>query len=162
MKPLDLSLPTATDVTFTRDFAAPRPLVWRAMTEAALIPTWLYANGIPMIACRQDFRTGGSFRWVWQRPNLPEMGVSGRFLDIAAPGRMVHTELFDEDWTGGETTVTTLLTEVSPALTRMQMTVRYSSQAARDKALSSGMTQGMEEAFFRLDAAWPQIAAAAH
>lgn len=63
---------------------------------------------------------------------------------------MVHTELFDEDWTGGETVVTTRLSE-REGKTTLTRTVLHASKAGRDAALASGMTKGVDESFVRLD-----------
>jgi uncharacterized protein YndB with AHSA1/START domain len=154
MTKLEITLDGARAVRFTRRFAAARPLVWRAMTEPRLITQWLWARDYPMVLCEQDFRVGGTFRWGWRMPPDGIMALSGRFLEIEAPGKLVHTELFDEDWTGGETTVTSLFTETD-GTTRMEMTVLYSSGNARDKALATPMAEGMEEGYEKLDALLP-------
>ena len=78
------------------------------------------------------------------------MGMGGTYREIAKPERVVAAELFDEDWTGGETLNTTTLTETS-AKTRMDILVLYASKEARDGALATGMTKGMEIGFDRLD-----------
>lgn len=149
--PLQIAMTGETDLTFTRDFAAPRPLVWRALTDASLIPQWLYARQAPMTVCNQDFRVGGRFRWVWRLQGGQDMGMGGRFVEISAPARLVHTELFDEDWTGGETLVTTELSEIGTGQTRMVMQVRYSSAEARARAAATPMAEGMQEGYERLD-----------
>jgi len=139
------------DVEMLRDFAAPRDRVWRAMTDAMLIPQWLGAHW-PMTRCEQDFREGGTLRWEWTAPDgNRKMGLSGRFIEIAAPGRLVHTEVFDEDWTGGEAVVTIELAAI-PGGTRMTMRVRYSSATARDAVLRTPMADGMEAGYQLLDA----------
>jgi uncharacterized protein YndB with AHSA1/START domain len=144
-------------ILFTRDFAAPRPLVWRAMTEPALILRWLFVAEYPMTRCDQDFREGGWLRWEWSMPGNRVMGVSGTYRKIDAPGLIVHTENFDEDWTGGETLVTLRLIEAGPTLTRMHQTVEYSGSAARDAALLTPMAEGMDEGYNRLDGLWPNL-----
>ena len=148
---LRLAMTGEADITFTRRFDASPRVVWRAMTEPELILRWLWATHIPMTVCEQDFRVGGTLRWVWQRPDGSEMGLTGRYLEIEPPRRLVNTELFDEDWTGGETTVTTELDEVAPQTTLMRMTVRYASPEARERAAASPMAEGMEEGYARLD-----------
>jgi len=70
-------------------------------------------------------------------------GSAGAYREIVPPERIVHDELFDEDWTGGETVVTTLFSEEN-GKTTVTMTARYSSSAARDQALGTGMTKGVE------------------
>jgi uncharacterized protein YndB with AHSA1/START domain len=76
--------------------------------------------------------------------------MGGVFRELAPPGRIVHTELFDEDWTGGETTVTTLFIEKA-GKTTVAMRVLYATQEARDGAVP-GMSEGMESSYARLDA----------
>lgn len=154
---LHLALTGDTDITFTRSFAASPALLWRAITDPAIVPRWLWAQDWPMVDCRMDVTEGGSFRWVWRTAPDRLMGVSGRFLTVEPPHRLVHTELFDEDWTGGETTVTQTLTEIAPQTTRLVMVVRYSSDSARAAAAASGMTEGMEEGYAKLDALLPRL-----
>jgi uncharacterized protein YndB with AHSA1/START domain len=67
------------------------------------------------------------------------------------PERIVHTELFDQDWTGGEVVVTLALREVAPDETELEMTMLYVSMEARDGAAASGMTIGMESGYAHLD-----------
>jgi uncharacterized protein YndB with AHSA1/START domain len=142
---------------YTRFFATPRARVWEAMTEPALIRRWLWARDRPLVVCEQDFRVGGTMRRVWEAPDGGTIGVTGRYTRIEPPAVLVHTQLFDEDWTGGETIVTLRLHETG-ARTRMEMEVSYPSAAARDSALDTAVTDGMEEAYARLD---PIVTAAA-
>ena len=80
------------------------------------------------------------------------MGMGGVFKEVLAPERLIATQLFDTDWTQGETLVTHLFTEQRGG-TLLRMTVVYASRAARDGALESGMTTGMQMSYGRLDAA---------
>jgi uncharacterized protein YndB with AHSA1/START domain len=79
------------------------------------------------------------------------MGMGGVHREIARPERIVRTELFDEDWTGGETVATLVLTEQG-GKTTSTTTVLYSSPEARDGALKSGMEQGVAANYDRLEA----------
>ena len=74
------------------------------------------------------------------------LGMSGRFVDVEPPVRTVHTEQFDEDWTGGETVVTTTLSERGPTTT-VTVTIRFVSKAARDAALGTNFAGGMEAGY---------------
>ncbi len=149
---LKVTLTGETDLTLTRSFAAPARLVWRAVTEPALITQWMWARVAPMITCEQDFRVGGAFRWVWRRTGGSDVGVSGKFVEIEAPRLLVHTELFDEDWTDGETTVSQTFAETAPNRTRLTMVIRCQSATGRNKMMASGMTDGMNETYAKLDA----------
>lgn len=139
------------EITLTRDFNAAPALLWRALTDPQIVPRWLWSHVAPMTACDMDLRPGGHFRWVWTRQDGNPMGVSGRFLTVDAPHLLVHTEVFDEDWTDGESTVTQTLTEIAPHITRLTMVVRYATTKGRDAALGSAMAEGMEEAYAKLD-----------
>ena len=77
------------------------------------------------------------------------MGMGGTFKEIAAPERIVHTELFDQDWTGGETVLTTRFVEQG-GRTIVRAIVRYSSKQAREGALKTGMIDGWGVAYDRL------------
>src|SRR5690606_10004091 len=87
---------------------------------------------------------------VWSKPGVPDMGLTGTFLEVAPPERLVATELFDDDWTGGDTTVTTTFADNAGA-TVMTQTVKYSTTAARDAAVKTGMVDGMEAGYRKLD-----------
>lgn len=154
---LHIAMTGTTDINFTRVFNASPALLWRAITDPAIIPRWLWARDWPMTECRMDLRIGGAFRWAWCTGPDRVMGVSDRFLTVNAPHRLIHTEMFDEDWTGGETTVTQDLTEIAPQTTRLAMVVRYATEAARAGASASGMVEGMEDGYAKLDALIPQL-----
>jgi uncharacterized protein YndB with AHSA1/START domain len=139
------------DLRFTREFDAPPALVFEAFTTPALLKQWMLGpDGWTLPVCEIDLRPGGRFRYVWRKGER-EMAMSGQFLEIAAPTRIVHTELFEEDWTGGETVVTTTLSERG-GRTAMELAVRYASSDARDGAMAGGMSEGMAQAYDTLEA----------
>ncbi len=149
-----LASPTET-FTYSRDFNASPSLLWRAITDPAIVPRWLGSDVNPMIQCDTDLREGGAFRWVW-RFEGNDTGVTGRFLTVDAPRTLVNTEAFDDDWTGGETTVTQTLTEIAPQTTRLHMTIRYTSAAARDAAAPE-MERGLASHYAQLDRLLPTL-----
>ena len=147
-----VSRPSERELCVTRVFRAPRALVFETFTKPEWLARWMIGpEGWSMSVCEVDLRPGGRFRYVWTKAGGKEMGMGGTFVEVTPPSRLVHVEVFDQDWTGGETTVTTDLTEAD-GVTTMSMTVAYSSMAARDGALGSGMTTGMEMSYARLDA----------
>jgi uncharacterized protein YndB with AHSA1/START domain len=140
------------EVIFTRAFAASRDLVFDCMTKPDLVKRWLLGPpGWTMPVCEIDLRVGGKFRYVWRNQDGRDMGLGGVYQEIAAPERIVHTEMFDEDWTGGQTLVTSTLTEAG-GRTTLTTSVLYANDKARQGALVSGMTEGMEMGYARLDA----------
>jgi uncharacterized protein YndB with AHSA1/START domain len=148
---LDVSTPSDREIHFVRRFKASRALVWDCHTKPELVSRWLLGPaGWTMPVCEMDVRVGGGFRWIWRHEDGREMGIRGVYREVHRPERIVHTERFDEDWTGGETLVTTLFSEARGATT-MNMTVLYRSKEARDNALKSGMTGGMEQSYARID-----------
>jgi len=148
---LHIDQPSDLTVSIRRSFAAPRDLVFRAFTDAELIKQWMLGPGDwTMPLCEVDLRAGGGYRFVWSKDGLPDMGLTGRFLEVEPPERTVATELFDEDWTGGPTTVTTSFVAVGTG-TVVTTLVEYASRQARDAAFRTGMADGMEAGYQRLD-----------
>jgi uncharacterized protein YndB with AHSA1/START domain len=146
-----LTKPDGREITLARRFDAPRRLVFEAFTTPEMVKEWLWGPPEwPMVHCEIDLRMGGRLRYVWRHKSKGEMGMSGLFRDIKAPELLVNTELFDEDWTGGESLVTTAFEEQG-GRTIVSATVLYSSQAARDSALETGMIEAWSQGHDRLD-----------
>lgn len=139
------------DLIVTRTFDAPRDLVFKAFAEPALVQRWMLGPpGWTMPVCDIDLRVGGRYRYVWRNQEGRDMGMGGVFKEIVAPEKIVATELFDEDWTGGETLTTSVLTEEA-GRTILTTTVVYANEAARQGALVTGMADGMEMSYAKLD-----------
>jgi uncharacterized protein YndB with AHSA1/START domain len=148
---LNVTLIGDREVVMTRRFDAPREMVFACYTRPELVRRWLLGPpGWSMPICQIDLRVGGKYRYVWHGPDGSEISVDGVIREIVAPERLVSTELYDEDWTGGETLSTIALSEEGDG-TGLTHTVRYRSQEAREGALATGMTLGMEAGFVRLD-----------
>ena len=144
---LSVTTPSDVEVRVTRVFDAPARLVFQALTTPSILMRWMHGpNGWTLAVCDVDLRVGGAFRYVWRRANGREMGAGGVFRVVEAPHRLVHSELFDDDWTGGEAEVTTELEERS-GVTTLIVTMRYASKAGRDAALSTNFTAGMEAGY---------------
>ena len=147
---LKVTTPSDREIVITRLFDAPRTLVFDCMSKPELVKKWLLGPpGWTMPVCEIDLRVGGRYRYVWRGPDGAEMGMGGVYREIVRPERIVQTELFDQDWTGGETLGTAHLTE-RDSRTTLTITVLYSSKEARDGALRTGMTEGMAAGYDRL------------
>src|SRR5690606_2841141 len=97
-----VSLPSEVEILVQRRFSAPRQLVWDCHTKPELVKRWLYGpEEWPIVECEMDVRPGGSFKYVWHHKEKGDMVLRGTFRELDMPKRMVHTELFDQDWTGG-------------------------------------------------------------
>src|SRR2546422_5818968 len=101
------------EIVMTRDFDAPRRLVFYALTKPELLKRWLGVfGGWELAVCEVDLKVGGTYRYVWRRSSDgSEMGVRGVYREIVPPERLVCTELFDEAWYPGESLITTTLAE---------------------------------------------------
>ncbi|MEO6061261.1 MAG: SRPBCC family protein [Thermoflexales bacterium] len=147
---LTITTPTDRTVTLTRVFDAPRTRVFDCYTKPELVRRWLLGlPGWSFLVCEIDLRVGGSYRYVWQSADGASMGMGGVYREIVRPERIVDAQLFDEDWTGGETIGTLLLSEQA-GKTTVTTTIAYASTQARDAALRTGMAEGMGAGFDRL------------
>jgi len=147
---LEVMIPSDREISMTRVFDADRSQVFEAYTNPDLVRRWLLGPiGWTMPVCEIDFKVGGAFRYVWSAPNKPDLGMRGVYREITPPESIVHTELFDGDWTGGETLVTTTFAEKS-CKTTVTTIIRYPSREVRDTVLNSGMKHGVAASYDRL------------
>jgi uncharacterized protein YndB with AHSA1/START domain len=156
-KPLEVTLPSDREVRVVRTFNAPRQLVWDAHTKPELITKWMLGPpGWTMPVCEMDVRVGGAYRWRWKsQEDGKEFGFFGTFKEVNAPAKIVHEEHFDPGDVGGpmssEPAIITSQFNESTGMTTLTMTMLFASKAARDGAVSTGMTDGMEMGYERLD-----------
>ena len=101
-----------------------------------------------MPVCEIDLRPGGAWHFVWRKSDGVEMAMSGSYLEIVPPERLVSTERWGPEW---PETVNTMALAESAGKTTITLTVRYPTKAARDAAVATGMKDGMEATFGRLD-----------
>jgi uncharacterized protein YndB with AHSA1/START domain len=152
---LEVTLPSDREVRVTRLFGAPPAVVFDAFTKPDLVSRWLLGPpGWTMPVCEMDLRVGGKFIWRWRSEDGKEFGFTGVFREVVKPTRIVHTENFDPGdvggTMGGEALVTSEFTPRGKG-TLYAVTIRYSSQADRDAAVKTGMTDGMEMSYARLE-----------
>jgi uncharacterized protein YndB with AHSA1/START domain len=148
-------LPNDLEVVVIRDFRAPRNMVFDAWTKPELMCRWLLGYpGWTMPVCEMDLRVGGKYHWRWRNDGGAEFGFTGVFREVVRPSRLVHTQVYDPGTFGGdmgaEALITVEFTEHG-GITTYTTTIRYQSKADRDAAVSTGMTDGMEESFAKLD-----------
>ena len=152
-----VTLPSDREVKVARSFRAPRVLVYRAYTEPELVRRWLLGPpGWSMPVCEMDVRVGGRFQWRWRsEENGSEFGFLGSFRELQPSSKIVHTEAYDPGTVGGgypgpEAIVTVTFTEDS-GVTTVTTLIDFGSQEARDAAVATGMTDGMEKSYQLLD-----------
>ena len=133
------------------EFPLPVPLeeAFAALTTPELVRKWLTGpEGMSLPVCEIDLQVGGEMRMVWRTPD-GDIGMRGTYQDVAAPHRTVHTELFDEDWTEGETLVTHSLRTLDDQ-TLVEVRIDYSGETIRDMILDSPAVSGMRAGYARL------------
>jgi uncharacterized protein YndB with AHSA1/START domain len=148
---LQITTPSDREIAMTRVFAAPRRLVFDALTKPELVKRWLLGPpGWSMPVCEIDLRVGGKYRYVWRRDSDgTDMGMGGVYREIAKPERIVATEKFDQSWYSGEAVGTTRLVEQGGKTTLTQ-TMLYESRETRDEVLKSPMESGVRASYDRL------------
>jgi uncharacterized protein YndB with AHSA1/START domain len=154
---LTVTTPSDREIVMTRTLDAPRELVFDAWTKPELLKRWLYGpDDWPFAVCEVDLRVGGTLRFEWRHRGGGVMALSGVYREIVPFERLVFTEVFDEDWTGGETLVTMTFIE-HDGKTAVTQSILYSSRAARDGALKTAMEEGMAMSYNRLAEQLPSL-----
>lgn len=157
MKPAEASTPSDTEVLVKRSFDAPVALVWQAYTKPDLVRRWLLGPpGWSMPVCEMEIRVGGKYRWRWRSDeDGKEFGFSGEFLEVALHSKLVHTQYYDPgdlgDSMGSEPAVVSVTFDEANGATSVATSIKFASKEDRDAAFSTGMTDGMEMGYKRLD-----------
>jgi uncharacterized protein YndB with AHSA1/START domain len=149
-KPLTIEPAGDRQLVITREFDAPRDLVFLCYSKPELMRRWYGLPDWEMTVCEIDFRVGGKWRFVSKSPGGYEMASQGIYSLIDQPSQIDQTEKFDDDWTGGETHNELKLVE-KDGRTISITTVTYGSPEGRAAAVATPMAQGMEIGFKRLD-----------
>ncbi|WIB76905.1 SRPBCC family protein [Curtobacterium sp. MCPF17_002] len=142
-----------THVRITRAFEAPRHLLWRAHTDPELMRRWLLGpDGWEMTVCENDLVVGGTYRNAWAPTGDTAgepFGFDGENLVIEPERRIVTTERM----TGAPfpANVNDLQFDEVDGVTLMTLLITYPDQAQRDMVLATGMTDGMEASYQRLE-----------
>ncbi len=141
-----------TDLVYERTFAAPRELVWRAFTDAELIPRWWGKHTSTTRVEALDPRPGGAWRFISSAPDRDDIAFYGTFLDVQAPERFRWTFLFDFGMgeQGGEETH--VFESTADGRTTVVGRSHFGSAEEIEGALATGMIEGAVETWDRLDA----------
>ncbi len=149
-EPLTITTPGDREIVVVRQVDAPRELVFLCYTKPDLLRRWYGLPDWTMTVCEIDLRVGGKWRFASRAPSGFEMASQGRYTEITPPERLVSTETYDDNWTGGETINTVTFTEAN-GRTTITTTVLYATAEGRAAAAASPMATGMEIGFKRLD-----------
>ena len=151
MTPLTLHVEGDTIIVVTRTFAAPPAAVFRAHTEPALIQQWcLGPDGWTMPVCICEPRPGGAIRYEWRNQDGHGFHLTGEFIALEPPHRIVHVERMHLPDPTPDNRVETTFTAEGDG-TRMVMRMQLPDAATRAAMLETGMAGGMEDSYQRLD-----------
>jgi uncharacterized protein YndB with AHSA1/START domain len=139
-----VSLPTDEQILITREFAAPKHLVYTAYTTPELVRRWWSGQQGEMTSCEIDLRIGGRWRYVMIATGGYEVAFHGEYREIVPNERIVTTEVF-EGMPEGQAVDTVTFAEAD-GRTTLSILVQHTSKEHRDGHIDSGMETGMQEA----------------
>jgi len=142
--------PGSHEVVLTREFNAPRDLVFKAFTDPALVPQWWGPHEVTTIVDQMDVKHGGVWRYVQRDAQGNEYAFRGVYHDVTAPERLVYT--FEFEPMPGHILLETVTFEEQDGKTRMIDHSVFQSVADRDGMISMGMEGGAAESWDRLEA----------
>ena len=148
-----VTLPTDEQILITREFDAPRHLVWKAWTTPELVRRWWHAKRGEMTICDIDLRVGGTWRYVMVAGGGFEVGFHGEYREIVPHERLVSTKVYEGIPDAEEHAAVDILTlaEVD-GRTTMTILVEHPTREGRDAHINSGMEDGMQDAMDLLEA----------
>jgi uncharacterized protein YndB with AHSA1/START domain len=150
-----VTLPTDEQILITRDFDAPRHLVYRAFTTPELVKRWWNAKRGKVTVCEIDLRVGGKWRSVMVTDDGFEVGFHGEYREIVPNERIVSTEIFEglpegvSEEDGG--TVNTATFMENDGRTTLTILVQATNRVSRDAIIESGMEAGLQDAMDLLE-----------
>jgi uncharacterized protein YndB with AHSA1/START domain len=144
-----VTLPADDQILITREFAAPRHLVYRALTEPELVKRWWAGQRGEVTSVEIDLRVGGTWRYVMVANAGFEVAFHGEYREIVPNERLITTEVF-EGAPDAEAVNTMTLTDTDEH-TRLTVLVELTSKEVRDAIIDSGMEAGMQEGYDLLE-----------
>ena len=141
-----VTLPTDEQILITREFDAPRELVYRAWTTPELVMRWWSGHQGTMKIADIDLRVGGAWRFVMEaKEGGYEIAFHGEYREIVPNERIINTEVFEHPSAEGEESLITVAFDGQDGRTTLTMLCEYSSREVRDAVIDSGMETGMQE-----------------
>ena len=139
-----VTLPADDQILITREFDAPRHLVYKAWTTPELVGRWWTAKRGEATVMEIDLQVGGKWRYVMVADGGMEVGFHGEYREIVPNERIVSTEVF-EGFPEGEAVNLLTLTETD-GRTRLEILVQHQTKEHRDAHINSGMEAGLQDA----------------
>ena len=147
---LTMTLPSDREIVMTREFDAPRELVFEAHSKCEHLDKWWGPRKYSLEICEMDFRPGGKYRFVHRGPDgVDEHGFRGEYHEIVPHERIAWT--FEWEGMPGHVSVDTLtLEDLCGGRTKLIAHSLFDSKEDRDGMLQSGMEEGAGETYDRL------------
>ncbi len=148
-----VTLPSDEQILITREFDAPKHLVFKAFTTPELVRQWWTAGRGEATVCEIDLRVGGRWRYVIVTDSGLEVAFHGTYREIVEDERIVSTEVYEGIPDAEEKAALNVLelTE-SDGRTTMTILVTHPNQEGRDLHINSGMEDGLRDALDLLEA----------
>jgi uncharacterized protein YndB with AHSA1/START domain len=149
-----VTLPTDDQILITREFDAPRHLVYKAWTTPELVTRWWHANRGEMTVAEIDLRVGGVWRYVMVAAGGLEVAFHGEYREIVPNERIISTEVYEgaPHVEGPEQgTLNTATFTEADGRTTLTILVQAPSKELRDAIIESGMEAGMQDAMDLLE-----------
>jgi uncharacterized protein YndB with AHSA1/START domain len=150
-EPVVVMFPTEKQVLITRDFDAPRNLVYRAWTTPELVRLWWSGERGEVTTTDIDLRVGGCWRYVLVALDGTEVAFRGQYREIVDGHRLVYTEML-ESAPDAEALTTVTFAELDAGRSRVQILIQYETRGERD-AHRDYMGDGLIEALVLLERA---------
>lgn len=144
-----VTLPTDEQILITREFDAPRHLVYEAFTTPELVRRWWSARRGDMTVAEIDLRVGGAWRYAMVTAGGLEVAFHGTYLEIVPGERIVSTEVYEA--VPDDHAVNTMTLAEAGGRTTLTILVEHTSRAARDAHVESGMEDGLQDALDDLE-----------
>jgi uncharacterized protein YndB with AHSA1/START domain len=147
-----VTLPTDEQILITREFDAPKDLVYKAFTTPELVRRWWTAKRGEMTVAEIDLRVGGKWHYVMMTDDGMEVGFHGEYREIVPNERIVSTEAFegipDAD---AHASVNTATFSEQDGRTTLTILVEHPNKEGRDAHVESGMEAGLQDAMDLLE-----------
>ncbi len=140
-----VTLPTDEQILITREFNAPKHLVYKAYTTPELVQRWWAGQRGNVTSVEIDLRVGGTWRYVMVANEGFEVGFHGEYREIVADERLVFTEVYEGVPEEGDPAVNTVTFTEVDGRTTLTMLTDLPSKEIRDLVINSGMEGGMQE-----------------
>jgi uncharacterized protein YndB with AHSA1/START domain len=144
--------PDKQEIVITREFDAPRELVFKAFTDPELYTQWLGPRGFTMQLEIFEPEEGGRWRYIHKDQDGNEYAFHGVYHEVAAPDRIISTFEFEELPEKGHVLLEIARFEALPGnRTKLTSQAVFQSVADRDGEIQSGMEEGVNDSYNRLD-----------